>query len=115
MINLNKDNKKRRLGASMKIICTIIVTVALLAGVIAIGFMGYSSENKSLSELNNKINTAYENDYNIFIDGVEVQSVPDDILKNHSNYDFLSDDVGGNLLIKKKGYYNTRSITYVMP
>ena len=39
MINLNKDNKKRRLGASMKIICTIIVTVALLAGVIAIGFM----------------------------------------------------------------------------
>lgn len=115
MINLNKDNKKRRLGASMKIICTIIATVAFLAGMAAIGFMGYSSENKRLSELTNTINTAYENDYNIFIDGVEVQSVPDEVLKNHSNYDFLSDDVGGNLLIKKKVYYNTRSITYVMP
>ena len=111
MVNLNKDNKKGRLGASMKIICTIIVTVAFLAGIATIGFIGYSSENKSLSELTNTINTAYENDYNIFIDGVEVQSVPDDILKNHSKYDFLSDDVGGNLLIKKKVYYNT----YVMP
>lgn len=115
MVNLNKDNKKGRSGASMKYVCTIIVTIAFLAGIAVIGFMGYSSENKSLSELTTKINTAYENDYNIFIDGVEVQSVPDDVLKNHYNYDFLSDDVGGNLLIKKKIYYNTRSVTYVMP
>ena len=115
MVNLNKDNKKGRLGASMKFICTIIVTVVFLAGIATIGFIGYSSESKSLSELTDKINTAYENDYNIFIDGVEVQSVPDEILKNHSDYDFLSDDVGGNLLIKEKVYYNTRSITYVMP
>ena len=69
MINLNKDNKKRRSGASMKFLCTVIVTVVALA---AIGFMGYSSEKKSVSELTNKINTAYENGYSIFIDGVEV-------------------------------------------
>ena len=48
MINLNKDNKKRRSGASMKFLCTVIVTVVALA---AIGFMGYSSEKKSVSEL----------------------------------------------------------------
>lgn len=115
MVNLNKDNKKLGLGELMKFICTIIVTAAFLAGIVAIGFMGYSSETKNLSELNNKINTAYKNDYNIFIDGVEVQSVPDDVIKNYSNYDFLSDDVGGNLLIKKKVYYGTRGVTYVMP
>lgn len=39
MVNLNKGNKKGRSGASMKFLCTVIVTVAALAGVAAISLL----------------------------------------------------------------------------
>lgn len=115
MVKLNKDKKNGQSSVSMEFLWIVIVILVFFAGMAALGFTGYSSESKRMSELTSKINTAYENDYSIFIDGVEVQSVPDDVLENYSSYDFLSDDVGGNLLIKKKVYYNDRSITYVIP
>lgn len=72
------------------------------------GWTGYTSGNKEISELATKINTAYTSNYDIFVDGVKVQSIPKEVLKEYEMYNFLFDDIGGNVLINNKHtHYNS--------